>query len=58
MFWNELSDPLLESYNASFENGELTVSQRQAIITLLEKKGKESNVYQKLASYIFIKFRL
>ena len=41
MFWNELSDPLLESYNASFENGELTVSQRQAIITLLEKKGKD-----------------
>ena len=29
------------SFNYSFDNGILTTSQRQAVITLLEKKGKD-----------------
>ena len=40
-FWNIISNILIKSYHAAFEKGELTVSQRQAIITLLEKPGKD-----------------
>ena len=40
-FWKKLSKPLLESYVYSFENGSLSNSQKQAIITLLEKHGKD-----------------
>ena len=39
-FWNEFCDLLLNSYNESFNEGILSVSRRQAIITLLEKKDK------------------
>ena len=35
--WDVLGVPLVESLNYSFENGYLTESQRQAIITLLSK---------------------
>ena len=31
----------VESLNYAFENGELSNSQKQAVITLVEKKGKD-----------------
>ena len=40
-FWNELKQTLTESYNYSFKNGLLTTSQRQAIISLIDKPGKD-----------------
>ncbi len=40
-FWSIISPSLLASYSSAFECGEMTVSQRQAIITLLEKPGKD-----------------
>ena len=40
-FWKILDKPLLESYNYSYEIDELTVSQKQAVISLLDKKGKD-----------------
>jgi len=41
-FWNEIGECLVESFNYSYKYGELSSSQRQAVITLLDKKGKDS----------------
>ena len=40
-FWEDLKDILLESYKYSRTVGELSTSQRQAIIKLIEKKDKD-----------------
>ena len=40
-FFNELHKYLIESLNSSFNSGKLSNSQRQAVITLIEKKGKD-----------------
>jgi len=40
-FWNFLGDPLVECFNASFVQGEMSPSQRQAVITLIEKKDQD-----------------
>ena len=42
-FWPDIGPKLLESLNYSCENGLLSLSQRRAIITLLEKKGKDNS---------------
>ena len=39
--WNLISQPFLESVSESFEKGEMSNSQKQAVITLIEKKGKD-----------------
>ena len=36
-----ISDPFINSENECFEKGEMHVSQKQAVITLKEKKGKD-----------------
>ena len=40
-FWGVLGNRLVESLNCAFDYGELSNSQKQAIITLIEKKGKD-----------------
>ena len=40
-FWDDIGHILMESYTYSLENGSLTTSQRQAVISLIEKKGKD-----------------
>ena len=40
-FWSLISDPFIYSVNECFEKGEMSVSQKQAVITLIEKKGKD-----------------
>ena len=40
-FWGILGKLLVESLNCAFDHGELSNSQKQAIITLIEKKGKD-----------------
>ena len=40
-FWGVLGNLLVESLNCAFDYGELSNSQKQAIITLIEKKGKD-----------------
>ena len=40
-FWSLISDPFICSANECFEKGEMSVSQKQAVITLIEKKGKD-----------------
>ena len=39
-FWHLLIDSLVESFNEAFDSGSLSTSQRQAIITLFDKKDK------------------
>jgi exonuclease III len=41
VFWNDISRVFLDSINAGLDCGELSPSQRQGVITLLEKKGKD-----------------
>ena len=38
MFWASIGNRLVECFNVSFEKGELSSSQKQAVITLIEKK--------------------
>ena len=52
-FWDKLCKILIESFNYSFQNGVLTTSQRQAIITLLEKKGKIDYMLKIGVQYLF-----
>ena len=40
-FWDDIKHVLVDSFNASYEHGELSPSQRQAVITLIHKKGKD-----------------
>ena len=41
VFWSDISDLLLKSFNFSLQNGILSPSQRNGIITLLPKKDKD-----------------
>ena len=41
MFWNLLGQQLTDSLNYSFEHGELSTSQKQAIIKLIDKKDRD-----------------
>ena len=40
-FFQEIHSYLLDALNHSFIHGQLSISQRQAMITLIEKKGKD-----------------
>ena len=40
-FWGKLGPFLVSTLNHSFEKGELSTSQKQAFITLIEKKDKD-----------------
>ena len=40
-FWDDLKTVIVDSFNYAFEYGELSSSQKQAVISLLEKKGKD-----------------
>ena len=43
-FWDDLKTPLLLSANKAFKVGELTTSQKQAVIKLIEKKDKDKRL--------------
>ena len=40
-FWSLISEPFIRCANECFEKGEMSSSQKQAVITLIEKKGKD-----------------
>ena len=40
-FWHLIEEPFISCVNECFEKGELACSQKQAVITLIEKKGKD-----------------
>ena len=44
IFWNEISDYLINSINYAFGNGQLSVTQRRGIIKLIPKKDTETNL--------------
>jgi len=43
-FWATISDSFISCVNEFFEKGEMSSSQKQAIITLIEKKGKDRSL--------------
>ena len=43
-FWEEIKITLCTSITKSYQNGELSTSQRQAVIKLIEKKGKDKKL--------------
>ena len=43
-FWEEIKTPLCNSIKKSYQNGELSISQRQAVIRLIEKKDKDKKL--------------
>ena len=43
-FWDDLKTPLRLSVNIAFKLGELSTSQKQAVITLIEKKDKDKRL--------------
>ena len=43
-FWSLIERPLVDCINYSYEFGELSNSQKQAIINLIEKKGKDKRL--------------
>ena len=56
VFWPVFGSLLVESLNYAFEYRELSNSQKQAVITLVEKKGKDKRqIYKELESNILAK---
>ena len=55
LFWPLISEPFLKCVNEYFENKELSSSQKQAVITLIEKKRQRSNFVRKLEANFFVK---
>ena len=45
VFWNDIKIPLLASINYAFIKEELTTSQKQAVIKLIEKKRQRQKIY-------------
>ena len=41
LFWGILGSILVKTLNYSYDEGELSSSQKQAVITLIEKKDKD-----------------
>ena len=52
VFWEDLKTFLISSFKSAFDNGELSNSQNQAVIRLIEKKIKIKDIFK-----IFIKCR-
>ena len=42
--WTLISEPFLECANESFEKGEMSNTQKQAVITLIEEKKTNTNM--------------
>lgn len=40
-FWSSVGELMTDSFNCSFDAGEMSNSQKEAIITLIDKKGKD-----------------
>ena len=40
-FWSSVGELMTDTYNCSFDSGEMSGSQKQAITTLTNKKGRD-----------------
>ena len=47
VFWPIVGKHLIDCFNYAHDHGELSNSQKQAVITLLEKKGKDRRLIKK-----------
>ena len=56
-FWNAISPIMVDSFNYAFENGEMSISQKRGIISLIPKKDKEK-IPEKLETNLPIEQRL
>ena len=54
VFWPDIGDMLMNSFNFSLQNGILSPSQRNGIITLLPKKDKDPPPPHKILSSNYI----
>ena len=45
-FWEIISEPFVNCVNKIFTGGEMSRSQKQAVITLIEKKGNERSLLE------------
>ena len=45
-FFEKLTNPFFQALNQPFSDGEMSISQRQAVITLIEKKGRDKRYIQ------------
>ena len=57
MFWDSIGNILVECLNESFAKGEMSSSQIQAVITLIEKKTPRSLRSKKLEANFAFKCR-
>ena len=46
VFWEDLKTPLISSCKSAFDKGELSNSQKRAVINLIEKKDKDRRLIQ------------
>ena len=44
--WSGIFDPFIKCVNECFEMGEMSSSQKQAVITLIEKNGKDRSLLE------------
>ena len=58
VFWDDLSPFLVATLNSSFTQGNLSISQRRGLITLIPKKDKPPTASKKLETYKPFKLRL
>ena len=58
-FWNLLGSFIVNSFNYASQNGTLSISQRQGIISLINSEEEEEyRIFKKLATCIFTECRL
>ena len=46
VFWDDLKTPLISSFKSAFVKGELSNSQKQAVIKLIEKRIKIKGLFK------------
>ena len=46
-FWNAIGPIMVDSFNYAFENGEMSISQKRGIISLIPKKDKDKTYLKK-----------
>ena len=54
-FWNVIGQIMVDSFNYAFENGDMSISQKRGIISLIPKKNKNKKIPQKLETNLPIK---
>lgn len=52
-FWSTVGELLVKCYKESFEKGQMSSSQRQAVITLIEKKNKIDAISRTEGQFLF-----